>query len=619
MRSRAKKITAFVTGLFLSVTSVVSASGQTLFVSGSAEGGATVDKTIVQTYTPAEINVKNPPAVVCDVTDKMVLDGLKSAIETDGARPSNAILRFNEQAKIVGKNGEELGNFQTVFQDVLKGKVIPVLSVQTEQEADALIAFLNDKIDILDMAVMSDTPALVKKVRETKTAIRGIVSFTAETELSEIVKTANIHLANTVVLPASMGTAENVRYLQNRWQTVWLATDSVEKIQINDCIQSGAFGIIATDYNAVFSMYETYGESLCRTPINIARRGVTKLHNENSRLGTEKAIAYGADAVELDVHLTKDNAIVFMDDATLNRTTDGTGYLNSYTLKELQEFNLDLIEGEEETIPTIDDILPLFAQTDAVCVLDIRSGAGTIVPLIREKLIEYEMLEQVVCISTNQTLIQEARTFIPEIATVSFAFTELRAAYEASDKTAYDKAAFESARGLVSYSSNLSYGNFMDEQTQKGTGWLMTDDASYYRNREQVVSGKNVAKRALELGDKIELSAVNYNGSVENKTGEVFYLEDKGTYWQVIASYTGKLGISLYTQSFKVEKVTGEDLPTDSSSSASNDSANSSDSATTSNGAQETPKSKVGVIVLLSVSAVVVLAVGAFFLFRKKK
>ena len=62
---------------------------------------------------------------------------------------------------------------------------------------------------------------------------------------------------------------------------------------------------------------------------------------------------------EVDPRLTKDSVIVLMHDATLDRTTTGTGRLADYTWEELQEIRLRDHEGNETPylIPRLDSVI----------------------------------------------------------------------------------------------------------------------------------------------------------------------------------------------------------------------------------------------------------------------
>lgn len=92
-----------------------------------------------------------------------------------------------------------------------------------------------------------------------------------------------------------------------------------------------------------------------RTPLRIGHRGAAGHVLENTLGSIEKAIELGVDFVEVDVRKTKDGKLVIMHDATVDRTTTGTGKLASMTLEEVKR----LRTKDGQTIPTLDDILAL--------------------------------------------------------------------------------------------------------------------------------------------------------------------------------------------------------------------------------------------------------------------
>ena len=73
--------------------------------------------------------------------------------------------------------------------------------------------------------------------------------------------------------------------------------------------------------------------------INIAHRGASEYAPENTMAAFNKAIESGADYIECDVHLSKDNELVIIHDEKLNRTTNGSGYVNNFTLQELRKLD----------------------------------------------------------------------------------------------------------------------------------------------------------------------------------------------------------------------------------------------------------------------------------------
>ncbi len=70
--------------------------------------------------------------------------------------------------------------------------------------------------------------------------------------------------------------------------------------------------------------------------IVFAHRGDSGNFPENTMLAFSKAATYDIDALETDIHLTADDKIVVFHDETVDRTTDGSGYLREKTLAELK-------------------------------------------------------------------------------------------------------------------------------------------------------------------------------------------------------------------------------------------------------------------------------------------
>lgn len=79
----------------------------------------------------------------------------------------------------------------------------------------------------------------------------------------------------------------------------------------------------------------------------------------------ELAVSMGADGVEFDVQPTADGEIVVLHDETLDRTTNGTGYVSSRTLAQVQELDascgMDGYLGEQ--VPTLRRVLEVLAAT----------------------------------------------------------------------------------------------------------------------------------------------------------------------------------------------------------------------------------------------------------------
>lgn len=74
-------------------------------------------------------------------------------------------------------------------------------------------------------------------------------------------------------------------------------------------------------------------------PIILAHRGDLAHAPENTLPAFEKAIQKGADGVELDAKLTADGHVIVFHDATVDRTTDGSGKVSSFTLEAIRKLD----------------------------------------------------------------------------------------------------------------------------------------------------------------------------------------------------------------------------------------------------------------------------------------
>lgn len=95
-------------------------------------------------------------------------------------------------------------------------------------------------------------------------------------------------------------------------------------------------------------------------PLVVAHRGSTEKAVENSLEAFRDALADGADAIELDVHLTLDRDLVVIHDDTLDRTYGRPGVVRNMTSAELREIG----------VPMLSDVLAL--PTDCKLVVEIK-------------------------------------------------------------------------------------------------------------------------------------------------------------------------------------------------------------------------------------------------------
>lgn len=104
--------------------------------------------------------------------------------------------------------------------------------------------------------------------------------------------------------------------------------------------------------------------------IVFAHRGLPVKFTENSLQGFKYAVEHGAEGVEFDVHLTKDKVPVVMHDETLDRTTNGTGYIKDYTLNEIRKFHLE----NGEPVPLLSELFEILQDKDLYINLEFKTN-----------------------------------------------------------------------------------------------------------------------------------------------------------------------------------------------------------------------------------------------------
>lgn len=96
---------------------------------------------------------------------------------------------------------------------------------------------------------------------------------------------------------------------------------------------------------------------------------------ENTLAGVRLALHMGADAVEIDVHLSADGIPVLIHDDSVDRTTDGHGPVASLTLAELRRLDASARSRFEtfrgEKVPTLAEVLEL-TRARALLVIEIK-------------------------------------------------------------------------------------------------------------------------------------------------------------------------------------------------------------------------------------------------------
>ena len=141
-------------------------------------------------------------------------------------------------------------------------------------------------------------------------------------------------------------------------------------------------------------------------PYVLGHRGAAGYYPENTLLSFSKALEMGADGVELDVQMSADGELIIMHDETLDRTTDGHGFVKDMTFEELRKLNAAVKHPEAGycQIPTLKEVLQLIRDNHKIVNIEIKSGVFDypgIVDKVMALVREMEMEDSVIYSSFN--------------------------------------------------------------------------------------------------------------------------------------------------------------------------------------------------------------------------
>ena len=104
----------------------------------------------------------------------------------------------------------------------------------------------------------------------------------------------------------------------------------------------------------------------------IAHRGGYAFGPENTLANFRHALEHGATTIEMDLRRTADGVIVILHDATVDRTTNGSGPINQMTLEAARALDAGYGTFAGERIPTLEEALVLVESVGGGACLDLK-------------------------------------------------------------------------------------------------------------------------------------------------------------------------------------------------------------------------------------------------------
>ena len=163
-------------------------------------------------------------------------------------------------------------------------------------------------------------------------------------------------------------------------------------------------------------------------PLVIAHQGGDGLWPGDTLFAFQNAVNLGVDVLEMDVHITKDGVLVLMHDETVDRTTDGTGEIESMTLDELKRLDAGYdwspdeggtfpFRGQGVTVPILEEVFTAFPNMHMT--IEVKKTNASMSAPFCELIRKYNMQDKVLVASFHDERLKEFRTECPEVATSS--------------------------------------------------------------------------------------------------------------------------------------------------------------------------------------------------------
>jgi len=152
--------------------------------------------------------------------------------------------------------------------------------------------------------------------------------------------------------------------------------------------------------------------------LSIAHRGASGITPENTRVAFVKALDLGADMIEFDVQLTRDEVAIIFHDETLERTTNGSGRVADTDFSTISRLDAGSWFGAsfaDHEVPTLEEVLGLLAGRTTLNIElkpDVR-----IEPLVRRvvtAVARFEFFEATIFSSFKMEALRSLRRLVPD-------------------------------------------------------------------------------------------------------------------------------------------------------------------------------------------------------------
>jgi glycerophosphoryl diester phosphodiesterase len=157
-------------------------------------------------------------------------------------------------------------------------------------------------------------------------------------------------------------------------------------------------------------------------PLSVAHRGHSIEYPENTLEAYRKSIELGIEMIECDVNITRDGRLVMMHDATLDRTTSGTGRVSTSTWDEIQGLDAGRKFKPEFAgvrVPSTEETLLLYKEAGILSCFEVKGGdadeSNRIALGLLELFEKHNMLETAFMSSYHHEALHLAKSKCPDL------------------------------------------------------------------------------------------------------------------------------------------------------------------------------------------------------------
>ena len=158
----------------------------------------------------------------------------------------------------------------------------------------------------------------------------------------------------------------------------------------------------------------------------IAHQGGEGLRPSNTLAAFDNAMALGVDVLEMDIHQTQDGVIVLMHDATVDRTTDGSGAIKEMSFDKIRALDAGYYwtdddgatypyRGQGIQVPTLEELFQRYP--DMRMNIEIKQETPNMVRPFCQLIHDYNMQDKLLVATFHKATVEEFRRDCPDAIT----------------------------------------------------------------------------------------------------------------------------------------------------------------------------------------------------------